>query len=141
MNLRDRIREVRLANELSFSKFGLRIGETKDKIYSMETGRQKVPSEVLKKIVVEFTINAHWLLTGEGEMYGINNEKGKFPLVATPQMQSNIIKDHRKARMLAFIDYWFSEESPDDQVWLEMQLGRSIPEYKTFVSSKDDKSS
>ena len=112
MNLKDRIREVRLANKLSFSKFGLKIGETKDKIYSMETGRQKVPSDVLKKIVVEFTINAHWLLTGEGKMYGENNEKGRFTSVTTPQMQSNIIKNHRKARMLAFIDYWFSKESP-----------------------------
>jgi transcriptional regulator with XRE-family HTH domain len=91
--------------------------------------------------------NIAWLITGEGNMYRSDNiQDAPDDLtdnlsVSTPslqsQKQSKLIQNYRKDRMLAFIHHWFDKESSDEQVWLEMQLGRSVPEYKSFISSKE----
>ena len=94
-----------------------------------------------QSIVQIFHVNAHWLLTGEGEMYQSKLEnptiESTLSVSAPVSHQEKFIKNHRKARIHAFIDYWFDEESPDDQAWLEVQLQRSIPEYKTFIFNKE----
>ena len=90
--------------------------------------------------------NIAWLITGEGDMYRSKDiqdaPKDKLSVLTSSlqtQKQLKIIQNPRKDRMLAFIHYWFDKESPDDQVWLEMQLGRSVPEYKSFISNKETK--
>lgn len=41
--------------------------------YREDNMDRPVVSDLLEKIVIKFNINAHWLLTGEGEMYQNQN--------------------------------------------------------------------
>ena len=137
MSLNKRIKEIRLREDLSLAKFGKKISETKGKIYNIENKRQRIQADILQQIVAVFDINPCWLLIGEGEMYQNKTRQQSDSLVVPVLTRNELIKSHRKARIRAFVDCWFERESPDDQVWLEMQLRRSIPEYKAFISRKE----
>ena len=137
MSLSARIKEVRLKESLSLAKLGEKIGEKKSKVYNMETERQKVPGYILQQFVTTFDVNPCWLLTGKGNMYQSQDISSVHTTTTITSTSKQSIENHRKARMQAFLDYWFEEESADNQVWLEMQLSRSIPEYKAFISRKE----
>lgn len=66
--IKDRIKEVRKANNLSQTDFGKSLGVSRDIIANLETGRVE-PTELIKKSISnEFGISLEWLETGEGEM-------------------------------------------------------------------------
>jgi hypothetical protein len=130
-----------LQEDLSLAKFGVKIDENKSKIYNIESNRQKVPGYILQRIVVLFNVNSHWLLTGEGEMYQSTSEnavaKPAFSAGAPRLSQQNLIKNHRQAKITAFIEHWFTTQSVDEQVWFEVHLGHSFPQYSNFISNKE----
>lgn len=65
--MKNRIRDIRKAYSLSMTKFGERLGVSKDVIANLEYGRVE-PSEMIKKLIcIEFSVDPNWLETGEGE--------------------------------------------------------------------------
>jgi transcriptional regulator with XRE-family HTH domain len=141
MSLSERIKMVRLSEELSLAKFGVKINETKGKIYNIESEKQKIQGEILQQIIAVYDINPRWLLTGKGEMYQSKlkkmTEKPDFSEITLAPSQQNLIKKHRKANITAFIEHWFETKSMDEQAWFEVQLGHSFPQYPDFINSKE----
>ena len=66
--MNERIKTVRKASGLNQSEFAERIGASRDKIASYETGRVVPSDTVLKLISREFSISFAWLKTGDGPM-------------------------------------------------------------------------
>jgi len=71
-----RVREVRTAHHLTHAEFAEKLDEAYHRINDIERGKQRTPAEFVSKIVNVFKINAHWILTGEGDMF-----PPKHPLV------------------------------------------------------------
>jgi len=65
----DRIKLIRHNLGLSVAKFSIIIEEKNYKIRDCESGKQKVPNDILEKIGLHFHIDLNWLLTGKGSMY------------------------------------------------------------------------
>ena len=66
--MNERIKTVRKNAKLNQTEFADRIGASRDKIASYETGRVIPTDTVLKLISKEFGISYAWLKTGEGPM-------------------------------------------------------------------------
>ena len=66
--MNERIKATRKASGLTQSKFAERIGASRDKMASYETGRVVPSDTVLKMISREFSVSFAWLKTGEGPM-------------------------------------------------------------------------
>lgn len=68
LTMNERIKSIRKASGLNQSEFADRIGATRDKVASYETGRVIPTDTVLKLISKEFSVSYAWLKTGEGPM-------------------------------------------------------------------------
>lgn len=66
MTIHERIREIRTGEGLSQTKFGEKIGVSRDVINNLELGRVEVKDYMKKLICSEFRIAENWLETGEG---------------------------------------------------------------------------
>lgn len=66
--LNTRIKELRIFLELSQKEFGERLGVSRDVIANLENNR-KAPQKILIQCICHvFSVNEHWILTGEGDM-------------------------------------------------------------------------
>lgn len=66
--MKDRIKTVRKANNLTQTEFGERIGATRPMVASYEGGAVVPGDTILKLISKEFSVSFAWLKTGEGPM-------------------------------------------------------------------------
>lgn len=67
--LNNRIKDLRIALQLTQEDFGKRIGSARNTIANYETGNRNPSNAVIMAICKEFNINEQWLRTGEGEMF------------------------------------------------------------------------
>lgn len=67
--MKDRIREIRIANKLKQSEFGDRLGIKGNTVTGYETGVRTPSDAVIVSICREFGVNEDWLRNGTGEMY------------------------------------------------------------------------
>lgn len=67
--MRDRIKKLRKALDLTQSDFAARIGSTQNNIANYETGRRSPSAAALNNICKEFNVNEEWIRTGKGEMF------------------------------------------------------------------------
>lgn len=66
--MKDRIKEIRKAYNLTQVQFGERIGIKGNTVTNYESGSREPSNAVIASICREFNINENWLLTGNGEM-------------------------------------------------------------------------
>lgn len=64
----ERLKEVRGKLQLTQTEIGKKIGIPWTRIRDIESGKQKINTEIAEKIEEIFFINGWWLLTGKGEM-------------------------------------------------------------------------
>lgn len=67
--MKDRIRKVRKALDLTQRGFAERIGMKSNTIATYEMGRATPSDAAINNICKEFDVNENWLRTGEGEMF------------------------------------------------------------------------
>lgn len=67
--MNERIRILREDKELSRAAFGQRIGVSGDVINNLERGRVDIKDHIIKLICSEYSVNEHWLRTGNGSIY------------------------------------------------------------------------
>ena len=67
--MKERIRELRRHLNMTMEEFGARIGLTKSAVSFIESGRNGARDQTVFAICREFSVNEHWLRTGEGEMF------------------------------------------------------------------------
>ena len=66
--MKERIKTIRKNACLNQTEFADRIGASRDKVASYETGRVIPSDSILKLISKEFNVSFAWLKTGEGPM-------------------------------------------------------------------------
>lgn len=66
--MKDRIKAVRKHYHLTQSEFGDRLGAKQTTVANWENSSRNPSSTVISLICREFSIDEHWLRTGEGEM-------------------------------------------------------------------------
>ena len=69
LEIKDRLKKIRLDNNLTQLEFGKKLNISSSQIGCYENGIRKITERVIKDVCREFDINEQWLLTGEGEIY------------------------------------------------------------------------
>jgi DNA-binding XRE family transcriptional regulator len=64
-----RLAEVRRTLKLIMREFAKRLNISNATVTSMELGKRLVKGRTLALMLHEFDVDAHWILTGEGEMF------------------------------------------------------------------------
>lgn len=67
--MKERIRGLRRALDLTQQEFADKIGMKRNTIANYETGRNDPSASVISLICREFNANEEWIRTGEGEMF------------------------------------------------------------------------
>ena len=96
----ERIKIIRKINKLNQEKFSELIGLSQSFLSNAEKDRYNLTIEHIIRITNLFGVNAHWLLTGEGEMF-YNTTYGS----SQPVINQNIIVDSfcESVKMLTLI--------------------------------------
>ena len=74
MEIRDRIKDIRISIGLTQAKFAERIAISNSYISELENGTKEANERILRLVATEFNVNEHWLRTGQGVMFneGLN---------------------------------------------------------------------
>lgn len=67
--MKDRIKAIRKEAGMTMTEFGKRIGVTMNYVYMMESGKREPSVATAREICRQFSVDAHWLATGEGPMH------------------------------------------------------------------------
>ena len=86
--MKDRIKELRRALDLTQDEFGGRIGITKSSISTMESGRSNPSEQTLRSMCREFGASYLWLTTGEGPMFENGNDDAALHVMVDRIMAS-----------------------------------------------------
>lgn len=73
--MKDRIKQIRKALNLTQVEFGNRLGVKGNTITNYETGLRTPSNSVILSICKEFNINEEWLRTGDGEMFSLQEDE------------------------------------------------------------------
>jgi transcriptional regulator with XRE-family HTH domain len=69
MPIKERMKEVRKTVGLTQAKFAERIAVSTGYLAAMEIGDKKVNERTIRLVGAAFSVDEHWLRTGEGTMY------------------------------------------------------------------------
>ena len=83
--MKERIKTIRKNACLNQTEFADRIGASRDKVASYETGRVIPSDSILKLISKEFNVSFAWLKTGEGPMEDISDDSSIMRVIETYQ--------------------------------------------------------
>jgi len=76
----ERVKHIREQEKgMSVAAFARLLNEKDHRIRDIESGKQKIPPEIITKLRNILNINPDWLLTGEGEMY--KTQKGGINVI------------------------------------------------------------
>ena len=67
--MKDRIKKIRKALDLTQQEFADRIGVKRNTVGQWECGINPLTDQTISSICREFNVNEDWLRTGEGEMF------------------------------------------------------------------------
>lgn len=67
--MNERIKELRLALDMTQESFSQRLGVKRNTIGNYETGNRIPSNQIVFSICREFNVNEEWLRTGKGEMF------------------------------------------------------------------------
>lgn len=80
MNADEQIRAIRKSKGMTQQEFAAFMEVSSSSIANIENGTREISKAMMKSIVEKCGVNAHWLLTGEGEMF-TKTESEKTPCV------------------------------------------------------------
>ena len=80
MNADEQIRAIRKSKGMTQQEFATFMEVSSSSIANIENGTREISKAMMKSIVEKCGVNAHWLLTGEGEMF-TKTETEKTPCV------------------------------------------------------------
>lgn len=107
MSVKERILQIIEYQNITKEKFFSDIGYSGGN-FRGENLKKQIGSDVLVTIVTKFNIDAHWLLTGEGEMYRNNNKAhdpteiyGSHHMTDRMLIESNLAKAEK---LIAFLE-------------------------------------
>jgi hypothetical protein len=84
---------------------------------------------LLRGLHLKFGVSLDWLLSNSGPMLWTDRQVGE-PAASYGSAPAN----DREARLKDFLEEWFRARPEEDQVWLEVQFRRAVPEYEGFMT-------
>ncbi len=112
--MKDRIKKLRKALDLTQQVFAEQIGTTQNVLANYETGRRNPSNSVINNICKTFHVSEEWLRFGKGKMF---------------------LQQSRKEEISAFIDSVMAEESASFRQRLVSTLSRLNPEQWDALES------
>ena len=85
MSEAERIKSVRIALKLTQEEFSKILGVTKQYVSLVENSKCDLSKDKLIKLFLDYKINLHWLLTGEGSMFLSDSPEGNIMKVKVPK--------------------------------------------------------
>lgn len=73
----ERLKEIRKEKRMTQTEFGEKLSVTKQAIASAECGNNNPSIDTINKLIVEFNVNANWLIAGIGEPFLENKEENQ----------------------------------------------------------------
>lgn len=73
--MKDRIRQVRLSQNLTQQEFADALGVLISTISKYERGKVRPTTEFFARLAERFDVNLNWLITGKGPMYAISDSE------------------------------------------------------------------
>lgn len=68
--MKDRLRNIRLALNLSQDEFGKKIGiQSRAHISALESGTRNITERIVNDVCDKYNVSENWLRTGEGKMF------------------------------------------------------------------------
>ena len=78
MNADEQLKEIRKSKGMTQQEFAAYMEMSPSSIANIENGSREISKAMMKAIVEKCGVNAHWLLTGEGEMF-VHQAKENLP--------------------------------------------------------------
>ena len=111
--MKDRIKKLRKALDLTQREFGERIGVKGTTIANYELGRNEPGDAIIFSICREFNVNEEWLRTGSGEMFLQSNRNADIARLTKELLSEE--SDSFKNRFISML----SNLSVDEWEYLE----------------------
>lgn len=122
----ERVKEIRKGLNLTLEKFGERVGVTKQTVSRIENGVNNLTDQMTLAICREFSVNEHWLRTGEGEPY----IKGSADELA--ELVGRLYKDKGSMRYKMSLELCRSmEKMTDEQLMAFAEFVKRLAEAAT----------
>lgn len=104
----DRIKSVRISENLSQEEFGKRLNLSRSIISCYEKGLREITERSIKDIVREFNIDENWIYTGEGDMYRKMTEDEEFAYMVGALLVDDEEDKRKFIRLMLDLDesYW-----------------------------------
>jgi len=85
-----RLKKLIKALNLNQIEFAKSLGMSQPNISRMVNGDSRVSAEVLSRIATSYTVvNLHWLLTGDGEVFLVQEEKSSLEITGSVESSGN----------------------------------------------------
>lgn len=98
----DRLKEVRRDAGLTQNDFASKIGLSRSAYSKYEAGSVNPASRFIKQIAVQFSVNEHWLITGEGDKYTKTKDQQMLASLVVKMLKDQ--EGQKKDLMLKIID-------------------------------------
>lgn len=122
----ERVKEIRKGLNLTLEKFGERVGVTKQTVSRIENGVNNLTDQMALAICRTFSVNEHWLRTGEGEPYIKGSEDELAELVG------RLYKDKGSMRYKMSLELCRSmEKMTDEQLMAFAEFVKRLAEAAT----------
>lgn len=122
----ERVKEIRKELNLTLEKFGERVGVTKQTVSRIENGVNNLTDQMALAICRTFSVNEHWLRTGEGEPYTKGSEDELAELVG------RLYKDKGSMRYKMSLELCRSmEKMTDEQLMAFAEVVKRLAEAAT----------
>lgn len=120
--MKDQVRALRKSLNLSQGEFAESIGLTKNYISLVETGKRSLADRTIRDICRMYSVNEHWLRTGEGEPYIKGSEDELAELVG------RLYKDKGSMRYKMSLELCRSmEKMTDEQLMAFAEFVKRLP--------------
>ena len=107
--MEDRLRAIQDKNEMTKKEFAESLGIPKSTLEGYMYGKRNPNKAFIRLVCDRFSVNEHWLLTGEGSMYApVDREKAVYDAIkkARPDMPDSFPKDFAAAMAKLSEDDW-----------------------------------
>lgn len=130
--MEDRLRAIQDKNEMTKKEFAESLGIPKSTLEGYMYGKRNPNKAFIRLVCDRFSVNEHWLLTGEGSMYApVDREKAVYDAIrkARPDMPDSFPKDVAAAMAkLSSEDWMFLARLAQDMAKKAREMRAAEPE-------------
>ena len=91
--LKNRIKSIRVNENLTQKEFGDKLGMSRDTIFNFESGRKIIKSDDIEYICKKFNISEEWMISGKGSMYKTSEKSKKLSNNLSKLTESELFND------------------------------------------------